>query len=111
MTDKIENSTKVSIPMERSKLTEIKNKIDYIQDLLDSFQDAVREAELTDNINRKVEVSESARLVGTAVTDVDEYERYAIENCKETTACQAWMPVICVIGIAGLLISLIFLAA
>jgi len=58
MTDKIENSTKVSIPMERSKFTEIKNKIAYIQDLLDSLQDAVKEAELTDNINRKVEVSE-----------------------------------------------------
>lgn len=110
MVDKIEKTDEVSVPMERSKFAEIRSKVAYIQELLDDLEVKIKEAELADDINRKVEVSESVLLVGTTVTDVDEYDKYAVDNCKEISACQAWTPVLCVVGIAALVISLVFLA-
>ena len=94
--------------MERNKFAEIRNKLTYIQKCLDNLHEEIKEAELADDINRKVEVDESVLLVGTAVSDIEHCDGYEVE---EMTSCRVWIPVLCVIGISALIISLMYIAS
>jgi hypothetical protein len=105
MTDIVEKPHGTEL-MERNKFAEIRNKLTYIQKCLDNLHEEIKEAELADDINRKVEVDESVLLVGTAVSDVEHCDGYEVEEMP----CRRWSVVI-VIGITALIISLTYIAA
>lgn len=93
--------------MKPNKFTEIKNRLAYIQDLLDEAVEIIKEAELSENINRGVEVSTSVLLAGGTASDLDEYEGYCMENTRK--CWKAFFPAICVVGILLLLALIPFI--
>ena len=67
--------------MKNNKFTEIRNRTAYIQDLMNDLADAIKEAELTDDINTKQTVDEEAYMVDATVNDLEESELYE-RDCK-----------------------------
>ena len=89
--------------MKNNKFTEIRNRAAYIQDLHNELAEAIKEAELTDNINTKQVVDGENHMVDATVNDLEEYELYEKE-CKSNCLTKI------IIGVAvGLVVLVYFL--
>lgn len=64
--------------MKNNKLTEIKNRIVLIHNLVDELENVIKEAELTEVLNTsnngKKTLNEVPVLTGSTVNDLDDYE-------------------------------------
>ena len=67
--------------MKNNKFTELRNRSAYIQDLMNDLAEAIKEAELTDDINTKRTVDDGACMVDATVNDLEESELYE-KDCK-----------------------------
>ena len=89
--------------MKRSKFTELRSRVEYIQRYLDELHEIIKEEELTDNINTKEVGDDTVLLGGSTVNDMDEYEEYSI--CENNKSCIKLK----VVGITALIVIVVYI--
>jgi hypothetical protein len=89
--------------MKRSKFTELRARVEYIQSSLDELHEIIKEEELVDNINTKEVGGDAAVLSGSTVNNIEEYDEYSV--CENKPFCINLK----VVGITALTLIVVYL--